>query len=227
MTLNEASAFADSLPFWNQLSKGEQSILTDGLHEVRYQAGQAVYSGECNCLGVLFINSGILRAYLMSDDGREITMFRLREGNVCMMSASCALSFITVDVHVEAETDCEAILLPSASLQILMKRNIYFENYVHQMITERFSDVMAAMERLLFFSLQQRIAAFLIDESSAQHSDTLTLTKEQLARAIGSAREAVSRNLKLFAHSHILEVDRGTIRILDKKELYGIVGRGA
>ena len=90
-------------------------------------------------------------------------------------------------------------------------------------MTERFSDVISAVERMFFMNLRQRIAVFLIDESVAQRSSTLALTQEQLAKAIGSAREAVSRNLKLLVKDGCIEISRGTINILDKKMLYEII----
>ena len=104
-----------------------------------------------------------------------------------------------------------------------MKNNIYVENFAYRLMTERFSDVISAVERMFFMNLRQRIAVFLIDESVAQRSSTLALTQEQLAKAIGSAREAVSRNLKLLVKDGCIEISRGTINILDKKMLYEII----
>lgn len=144
-------------------------------------------------------------------------------GSICILSASCILSAITFDVQIEAETDCDVLLIPSAVFQSLMKNNIYVENFAYRLMTERFSDVISAVERMFFMNLRQRIAVFLIDESVAQRSSTLALTQEQLAKAIGSAREAVSRNLKLLVKDGCIEISRGTINILDKKMLYEII----
>lgn len=146
-----------------------------------------------------------------------------QEGKICILSASCILSAITFDVQIEAETDCDVSLIPSAVFQSLMKNNIYVENFAYRLMTERFSDVISAVERMFFMNLRQRIAVFLIDESVAQRSSTLALTQEQLAKAIGSAREAVSRNLKLLVKDGCIEISRGTINILDKKMLYEII----
>lgn len=220
MTHAEIAEILSQYSFWDFLSEEEKNALAMSLRPLDYPAGQAVYSGESDCLGALFIQSGILRSYLMSDEGKETTMYRLRRGDVCVLSASCVLSSVTFDVQVEAETDCHAYLLPSPVLHRLMQNNIYIENFLHKMLTERFSDFITAVERMFFLSLQQRIAAFLLDESAAQHSDTLALTQEQLARAIGSAREAVSRNLKLLVKAGYVEINRGTVQIIDKKGLY-------
>lgn len=176
--------------------------------------------GSCNCIGPLFVVHGILRVYLLSQDGREATIYRLRQNDACMLSASCVLSAITFDVQIDAETDCDLIIIPTSLFSDLMSRNLYVENYVYRSSTERLSDLIQAVERMFFLTLRQRVAAFLIDESSSTGSDHVTLTQEQLAKAIGSAREAVSRILKQLSADGSIEVSRGGIRILNKSLLY-------
>jgi len=130
------------------------------------------------------------------------------------------LSAITFDVQIDAETDCDLIIIPTSLFSELMSRNLYVENYVYRSSTERLSDLIQAVERMFFLTLRQRVAAFLIDESSSTGSDHVTLTQEQLAKAIGSAREAVSRILKQLSANGSIEVSRGGIRILNKSLLY-------
>ena len=209
MTSTDVNVYLKNLSFWNHISDDDKRLIIDKLHLLHYEAGQSVHSGEDECLGALIIRRGILRTFLLSDDGKETTMFRLREGSICILSASCILSAITFDVQIEAETDCDVLLIPSAVFQSLMKNNIYVENFAYRLMTERFSDVISAVERMFFMNLRQRIAVFLIDESVAQRSSTLALTQEQLAKAIGSAREAVSRNLKLLVKDGCIEISRG------------------
>lgn len=214
------AGFLEQFSFWEHLSAADRELFSANLHLLHYSAGQAVRSSGVDCLGALFVINGILRVYLLSEEGKETTMYRLRDGDVCIMSASCVLSSITFEVEIDAETDCDLYLIPAAVFSDVMKRNIYVENFSYRLITERFSDMVAAVERMFFLTLKQRIAAFLIDESAAQHTEDLVLTQEQLARAIGSAREAVSRNLKQLSSCGCIEVSRGTIRILDRKKLY-------
>src|SRR5699024_11059007 len=133
---------------------------------------------------------GLLRVYLLSAQGKEATLYRLREGVVCTLSASCMLSAIPFNVQIDAETHCDMLVIPAAVFSQLMKENIYVENFAYKLTTEHFSDVIAGIERTLFLSLPQRIAAFLLDEASQDSSDSLAITQENLARSIGSAREA-------------------------------------
>lgn len=219
----EKQAFLASLPFYSRLSGNERALLSERLLLSRYPAGSSICSLEAQCLGTVFVKKGILRLYLLSGDGREATICRLRDGEVCLLSASCLMSAVTFDVQIEAETDCELYIIPSSAFAILMNANIFVENFAYKSMTERFSDVVAAMERMFFMSLRQRIAAFLLDEAAAQRQDCLSLTQEQLARAIGSAREAVSRNLKQMDSEGLIQVSRGQICILNKPALYAAV----
>lgn len=206
--------------FWPHLSPEDQQRVREQALTAHFSAGQAVKMGSCNCIGPLFVVRGILRVYLLSQDGREATIYRLRQNDACMLSASCVLSAITFDVQIDAETDCDLIIIPTSLFSDLMSHNLYVENYVYRSSTERLSDLIQAVERMFFLTLRQRVAAFLIDESSSTGSDHVTLTQEQLAKAIGSAREAVSRILKQLSSNGSIEVSRGGIRILNKSLLY-------
>lgn len=134
-----------------------------------------------------------------------------------MLSASCILQNITFDVCVEAEEDTEALLIPSAQYQKLIKQNIYAENFTYSLVIDRFSNVMWAMEQLLFMRFDKRLAIFLLDELSKTGNPRINLTHEQIAKYMGSAREVVSRMLKYFAKEGMIEMSRGGIRILDKE----------
>lgn len=217
--------FLQSLPFWDSLSPDIRKRLLEQTREISYEPGASVATAD-DCLGVLAVRRGTLRVYLLSEDGQEATISLLYPGDVCVLSASCLISAITFDVQIDAETACEAILLPSHLLSGLMQENIHVQNYIYRLTTEHFSRVITAMERFFFFSLKQRIAAFLIDESARRKTDLLYFTQEQLARSIGSAREAVSRTLRQMAREGSLEVLRGGIRIQNKSLLYQTVSSG-
>lgn len=206
--------------FWPHLSPEDRERVRVQALTAHFSAGEAVKLGASSCIGPLFVVRGILRVYLLSPDGREATIYRLRQQDACMLSASCILSAITFDVQIDAETDCDLIVIPTSLFSDLMAHNLYVENYVYRNSTERLSDLIQAVERMFFLTLRQRVAAFLIDESSSCGSPELSLTQEQLAKSIGSAREAVSRILKQLAATGSIEVSRGGIRILDKGLLY-------
>lgn len=207
-------------PFWGRLSPDEQAFLVQSTSETHYEKGGIIHSGEQKCVGVLPILRGEVRAFLLSEEGREVTLYRLYAGDVCMLSASCVLKDITFDVHIDAQEDCDMLLIRSCAFQKLAEGNVYVDDYTHRVLTERFSDVMWAMQQILFMSFDRRLAVFLLDELSKTRGDTLKITHEQAAKLMGSAREVVTRMLKYFAAEGIVSLSRGGITVLSRQRLY-------
>ena len=207
------------LSFWSKLSPAEQRELSANTSLCSYSAGQNIHSASHRCAGVLLVKSGGLRSYMMSDDGREITLYRLSEGDVCILSASCVLDNITFDVFIDAERDTEVLMISSAYFSKLLEQNVYAENFALKIAVEVFSEVMWTMEQILFMSFDKRLAIFLLDETAKAGSDILGLTHEQIAKYMGSAREVVSRMLKYFEKEGIVSLSRGAVKVLCKEKL--------
>lgn len=224
MIKKEELKFVSShLDFWEKLSISEIELLENSITKVSYNKGVNIHSTESECVGVLLIKSGGFRVYILSEDGREVTLYRLYAGDICILSASCILNSITFDVHIDAEADTEAYLINIGAFSKLSSQNIYVENFAYRNTIEKFSDVMWAMEQILFMSFDKRLAIFLLDEITKTSSTELHITQEQIAKYIGSAREVVSRMLKVFQAQGILEQSRGSIHILDKNKLRELV----
>ena len=178
---------------------------------MRYAKGTCIHSGDNDCKGMLIVKKGTLRTYMLSENGREITLFRQNEGDVCILSASCVLAAITFDVHIDAEEDSEVLLVALSFFQDLIERNIYVECFAYKLIADRFSDVMWTIQQILFMSMDKRLAVFLWDELSKTDDDTVHLTHEQIARDIGSAARSC-RMLAIFHPRSIVEFSRGGIK---------------
>ncbi len=215
--------FIKYFSFWDQLSEQEKESLCANTMSARYPKGSSVHNGNEDCIGILLVKSGQLRTYLLSEDGRDITLYRLFKGDVCILSASCVLDSITFDVFIDAEEDTETLLINSAVFHQMADQNIYMKCFGYQLATARFSDVMWAMQQILFMSVDKRLAIFLWDEISKNKTDEIKLTHEQIARYMGSAREVISRMLKYFASEGIVEQSRGEIKITDKKKLQSLI----
>lgn len=213
----------EETPFWEHLTNEQADRVLQDSRCVSYPAGSLIYSPARECLGTIFILKGTIRAYLLSDEGKEVTIYRIRKGDTCVLTASCALSAITFDVEIEAETDCEVLLIPATVFSVLSADNIYVENFAYKIATERFSSVVEALQQIMFMSLRQRIAAFLIDESAQGRDDCIHMTHEEIAKAIGSAREAVSRTLKQMSEKGDVVLFRGGIKIENKASLYELI----
>jgi len=209
----------ETLTFWDKLNAQEQALILNNIMPVKYRQGANIHSGENDCVGILLIKSGELRTYILSEDGREVTLYRLVKGDVCILSASCILKNITFDVHIDAEHDSEVLLINSNVFQQICNENIYAENFSYKAVVDRFSDVMWAMQQILFMSFDKRLAIFLLDELSKNGTDSISLTHEQIAKYMGSAREVVSRMLKYFENEGFVKLFRGDVKVIDKKSL--------
>lgn len=213
----------DVLTIWDELSKQEQDLILKNSKYKQYSKGENIHSGENDCVGILLIKSGELRTYILSEDGKEITLYRLGAGDVCILSASCVLKNITFDVFIDAEQESEIILINSFIFQKVCNDNIYAENFSLRQTVDRFSDVMWAMQQILFMSFDKRLAIFLLDEVSKNGDISIQLTHDQIAKYVGSAREVVSRMLKYFENEGLVELYRGGLKVIDKNGLRKII----
>ena len=210
--------YKEIFPFWEEITEGDRDYICRHSMSVTYEKGAGVHDGN-ECSGVIFVCSGSLRLSMLSDEGKDITLYRLHKGDMCMLSASCVLKSITFDVFINAEEDSQCYVISGPAYAAVSERNPSIKIFSLEAAVSRFSDVMWVMQQILFMSMDKRLAIFLTDESARTGSDTIVLTHEQIARYMGSAREVVSRMLKYFANEGIVEVSRKGIHILDKKRL--------
>lgn len=209
----------ERLPFWKLLTDSEKELVQQNAVIRRYKKGTRVYSSERECLGMLFVMQGEMRTYLLSEEGREVTLFRIYPNDLCVLSASCVISQISFDTQMSAQKDTEALIIPPNIVLFLKEKNLSVRCFLYELATQRFSDVMWAMQQILFKRLDQRLALFLMQESQRLGTDTIHMTHEQIAQQISSAREAVARMLKQFSEDGLVELKRGAIRLLDQKGL--------
>ena len=211
--------FQKTFPFWDKMSSWDKETFLATAGHVHFKKGTNVHDGA-ECTGVILIKSGSLRLYLLSDEGKEITLYRLFPGDICIFSASCVLNSITFDVYVDCEENSECIVVGGCAYEDLANRMPEAKIFALESAVSSFSDIMWVLQQILFMSMDKRLAIFLLDESAKTGSDTIRLTHEQIAKYMGSAREVVSRMLKYFAGEGLLIASRCEgIRILDKPRL--------
>ena len=165
------------------------------------------------------VKSGQLRAYILSDEGRELTIYRLLDRDMCLLSASCMMRSIQFDVTVEAERDTQLWMISSALYQNIMSQSAPVANYTNELMAARFSDVMWLIEQIMWKSLDKRVACFLLEESVLEGSDTLKITHEYIANHLGTHREVITRMLRYFQNEGVVKLQRGVIRIADREKL--------
>lgn len=220
MLSNECkSVFTEFFPVWDKLNENEQNILCSHTVEKKYKAGENIHGGNGGCTGAVLLKKGSARTYILSPEGKEVTLYRLFAGDICMLSASCVLQSVTFDVFVDAAEDCECYIINGKAMADVSQKNIYVQNFALNSAVSRFSDVMWVMQQILFMSFDKRLALFLYNESLRKNSNTIYLTHDQIAAFLGSAREVVSRMLKYFESEGVIERCRGGVKIQDKQKL--------
>lgn len=203
--------FLFMLPYWDKLTPQEKDIVLQNAVIRKYNSGSHIHSCDRQCLGMIYILSGCVRTYILSEEGREITLFRFRENDSCVLSSSCVISQITFETNMDAETDCEILIVNASVFGKLKENNIYVRCYMYEALSERFSSAMWTMQQILFEKLDKRLASFLIDEYERTDSQEIPMTHEQIAVQINSAREVVARMMKRFSSEGLVEMKRGKV----------------
>lgn len=203
------------LPFWEHLSIREKEYISSNTVIQQYSKGDFIHDAGNSCLGMAYVLHGMVRVYLLSEEGREITLFRLEKGMPCVLSAACVIHAITFETHMVAERDCSLLVVNSIAFQRLSEGNIYVRCFMYEILTERFSSVMWTMQQILFAKFDQRLAGFFVAEYERTGKRELHMTHEQIAQHVNSAREVVARMLKRFAADGLVEITRGCIFLKD------------
>ena len=211
--------FQSCFPIWDKLSEIQQNSILDSLAFRQIKKGTVIHSGSMDCTGLLLVKSGQLRAYILSEEGREVTIYRLFDRDICLFSASCMLRSAQFDVTVEAERDTELWVIPAETYRKIMEESAPAANYTNEIMAARFSEVMWLVEQIMWKSMDKRGAAFLLEESAIEGGDRLTLTHETIARHLGTHREVVTRMLRYLQSEGMVKLSRGAVELLDEQGL--------
>ena len=206
-------------PVWGKLNIAQQEKLTEVSVRKQVKAGTVLHDGSPDCLGMLLVEKGQLRAYMLSDEGREITVSRFFDLDICLFSASCVMPNMQFEVFIEAEKDARVWVIPACLYKNLMEESVVVANYATNLITGHFSEVMWLMEQIMWKSFDKRLAGFLLEEASLEGSDSLRITHEKIANHMGTAREVVTRMMRYFQSEGMVRLTRGTVDITDEKKL--------
>lgn len=212
------------LSVFEKLTKSQQNALTKSSFVRSLSKGELLHNGSRDCTGLILVISGQLRAFTISDDGREITMYRLFERDICLFSASCIINSIQFDITITAEKDTEVLVIPSEVYKSIMEVSAPLANYTNEIMASRFSEVMWLMDQIMWKSFDKRLAEFLLNEANIEDTDTLKITHETIGNHLGNPREVVTRMLKYFVNDGLISLSRATIEIKDKNGLEKIIG---
>lgn len=211
--------YADFIPVWNRLDEEQRAKITSSSVRRTFKKGVFLHGGSSECTGLMLILSGQIRAYTTSSDGREVTLYRLFERDICLFSASCMMNSIQFDITLVAEKDSEVIVIPSETYKSIMNVSAPLANFTNEVMASRFSDVMWLVDQVMWKSFDRRLAEFLLSEASIEGNNTLRITHEIIGNHLGNPREVVTRMLKYFAGEGMVKLSRRVIEITDEKAL--------
>ena len=210
---------SELFPVWDKLTLQQQNLVRQSLVSENVTKGQVIHNGSLTCSGLMLVQSGQLRAYSLSDEGREVTLYRLFDRDICLFSASCIIRSIQFEIIIEAEKDSQVLFLPPHIYKQLMEQSAPVANFSNELMATRFSEVMWLMEQIMWKSMDKRLAAFLLEESAIEGTDTLKITHEAIANHIGTHREVITRMLRYFQSEDMVKLTRGTVQITNPEKL--------
>ena len=211
--------FAEYLPFWSKLTEEQKQRIANVIEFRQIKKGTHIHDSSADCLGLVVVRSGQLRAYILSEDGREITISRLTQYDVSLLSASCVMPDMQFNVMIEAEKDSEFWSIPACLFKNLVDESLAVSNYSRNLLSGNFSELMWLMEQIMWKSIDKRLAAFLLEEAQLEETNQLKITHEKIANHMGTAREVVTRMLRYFQSEGMVNLTRGTVEIVDEKRL--------
>ncbi|MCD8048450.1 MAG: Crp/Fnr family transcriptional regulator [Clostridia bacterium] len=209
----------DYFPMWDKLTAEQQNKLSEDADRRVFKKGQIVHNGLTDCTGLFLVKSGQLRAYIVSDEGREVTIYRLFERDICLFSASCIMRSIQFDIAIEAEKDSDAWLIPAETYKSVMEQSAPLANYTNEIMASRFSEVMWLIEQIMWKSFDRRLADFLLEEAALEETEKLKITHEAISNHLGTAREVVARMLNYFQSEGMVKLSRGRVELTDVERL--------
>ena len=211
--------FTEYIPFWGKLTKDQQQRIADLIEFRQIKKGTHIHDSSADCLGLVIVRSGQLRAYILSEEGREITISRLTKYDVSLLSASCVMPDMQFNVMIEAEKDSEFWSIPACLFRNLVDESLAVSNYSRNLLSSNFSELMWLMEQIMWKSFDKRLAAFLLEETRLEETNMLKITHEKIASHMGTAREVVTRMLRYFQSEGMVKLTRGAIEVTDEEKL--------
>lgn len=196
-------------------------MASDGAAQ-RIEAGTVLFRAGDPCRGFVVLHEGTLRVTLTAVSGREIVLYRVRPGDICLQTFSCLVEGRDYSAHGVAETTLLADILSPVEFHRNMAGDSVFRNRVLMAVAHRFADFERLVEDVVLTGFTARLARALL--RLADSNGTILATHEQLAVETGSGRAVVSRHLARFAAANLVTMARGQIKVQDPEALHAVAG---
>lgn len=212
--MNITTKHLHALPFWDHLNHAEKDLLQNNAYIRSFDRDSyIIHSKAGEDIGLMMLIEGRIRAFLLSPDGREITLFSLHDQSICIFSVLSLFNQLSFQVFLTSDFCSKVLIVNMSIMEQLMRNNLYFRCFAYELIAERFSRVMDSMQWILFHGLEQRLAVFLVAEYDRHGKSYIRFTHDYIARCIGTSRERVTKTLKKLNDKNLIRKTKGCIEL--------------
>lgn len=201
------------MPFLAEASEDLLRELRRAAFLVTIDPGKDVFVVGDRIEAIPLLLSGSVRVYQIGETGREVTLYRFRPGESCVLTANAILGNQTFPAIATVEQEAEALMVPAETFRQWVGRYSIWRDFFIDLVSQRLASVMSLVDEVVFRRLDRRIAAFLAERSQAENP--LEITHQQIASELGSSREVISRILEDLVARSLLRTSRGEIEVLD------------
>jgi len=193
----------------------------ENAQEVTIQAHQPIFHQGDSCNNYILLTQGSVKVFARSPSGKEIILYYVKPGEVCVLTTSCLLSNKRYPAEAITETATSAKIIPKQEFDSLMDTSKAFRQFVFSNLSQRLAKLISLIEQIALESIEQRLAGYLLLHASDK--DQIKTTHQEIAFEIGSAREVISRHLKTFEKQGWISIDRGLITLADTESLHNLI----
>ncbi|TVO76293.1 Crp/Fnr family transcriptional regulator [Sedimenticola selenatireducens] len=210
----QIARLAGHIPFLNQQDDQLKQRFYSQASIIKLQKGQPICHEGNHCSHLSIVLEGTARIYKLGENGKEITLYRISQGESCILTASCILSEIPFPAFAICDTDVEAAIIPANTVQTWLSESAVWRDYIFSLVATRLSNIIHVVEDVVFRKMDRRIATYLCNRAASE-STAIRVTHQEIASELGTSREVVSRILKDFEHEDLIKVTRGAIQLID------------
>ncbi len=190
-----------------------RSFLEGLFRPLKVNRGSLLFSEGSLCSAVPFVKEGELKVYLISDSGRELTLYKVMPGQMCMLAMITVYSNREYPAYTRAEEDSVIFMVPKEIAFRWFEENQWWRSLFMKVLSENLLSVMDTINSMVSDRVEERLIHYLLSE--AKGKGFIEKTHEDIAKDVGSVRVVVSRVLKDIERDGLIEVCRGRIFIKD------------
>lgn len=190
-----------------------EQLYENGIRK-EYKTGSIILDENASIRSIPIVTKGTLKVIRTEEDGREILLYYIKAGESCIMSFLGGMHHETSKVKAEVEEDAEILFLPMDKVSLFIKEYPQWLDYIFRLYHKRFEDLLEIVNAITFKKTDERLLSLLRKKRELTGNKTLSLTHEQLANGLGTARVVVSRLLKQLEENGVVQLGRNKITLM-------------